>query len=570
MDPLIKGLFKEFRETQELLDMRESDAFELFVATLLLRDDLLDQIDMTDLLLDPGTIGIDLALLEVNGELVAGPTEVSAVCDSKRSLEVTLTLMQVKTSTSVNTSEILNFGDAIKKVLSNEVPAQHPKLSAISEALFAIYDGYASRLKDRPRVNLAYVTTANDDALSDSMVQDRVATVQKEVRSLSYVGELVFEVYGAASMYEASRRKLHANESDIVLEKAVNLPQMPGINQAILGVISVRELLKLIENENGSLNERVFYDNVRGFKGEENAVNQQIIETLGSPSRSLLPVLNNGVTVVARSYAPKPGDAVSLTGYQVVNGCQTSHCIFLAKEQLAAVADSVFVPMRLVVTDDEDVATRIIRATNSQTAVNDSDLIALTKFQKRLEDFYSQDPMNAGLTYERRAGQFYYRDVTRTRIVTISEQMRAVAATFLDLPHLAARYPAHLYAEVGDSIFDDSHRLAPYLASAFAAYRLETAFRTTLEPEFKPIRYHILTAYKYDLFGGNSASLNKRSIDDQSQQIVDTLRQPDYVAIFRETAHKIIRSAGGQLPTADRLKRQPFTQEMISHFMRDR
>ncbi|WP_280349990.1 AIPR family protein [Nocardia abscessus] len=570
MDPLIKGLFKEFRETQELLDMRESDAFELFVATLLLRDDLLDQIDMTDLLLDPGTIGIDLALLEVNGELVAGPTEVSAVCDSKRSLEVTLTLMQVKTSTSVNTSEILNFGDAIKKVLSNEVPAQHPKLSAISEALFAIYDGYASRLKDRPRVNLAYVTTANDDALSDSMVQDRVATVQKEVRSLSYVGELVFEVYGAASIYEASRRKLHANESDIVLEKAVNLPQMPGINQAILGVISVRELLKLIENENGSLNERVFYDNVRGFKGEENAVNQQIIETLGSPSRSLLPVLNNGVTVVARSYAPKPGDAVSLTGYQVVNGCQTSHCIFLAKEQLGAVADSVFVPMRLVVTDDEDVATRIIRATNSQTAVNDSDLIALTKFQKRLEDFYSQDPMNAGLTYERRAGQFYYRDVTRTRIVTISEQMRAVAATFLDLPHLAARYPAHLYAEVGDSIFDDSHRLAPYLASAFAAYRLETAFRTTLEPEFKPIRYHILTAYKYDLFGGNSASLNKRSIDDQSQQIVDTLRQPDYVAIFRETAHKIIRSAGGQLPTADRLKRQPFTQEMISHFMRDR
>ncbi|MFI9638011.1 AIPR family protein [Nocardia sp. NPDC051929] len=570
MDPLIKGLFKEFRETQELLDMRESDAFELFVATLLLRDDLLDQIDMTDLLLDPGTLGIDLALLEVNGELVAGPTEVSAVCDSKRSLEVTLTLMQVKTSTSVNTSEILNFGDAIKKVLSNEVPAHHPKLSAISEALFAIYDGYASRLKDRPRVNLAYVTTANDDALSDGVVQDRVATVQKEVRSLSYVGELVFEVYGAASIYEASRRKLHANESDIVLEKAVNLPQMPGINQAILGVISIRELLKLIENENGSLNERVFYDNVRGFKGEENAVNQQIIETLGSPSRSLLPVLNNGVTVVARSYAPKPGDAVSLTGYQVVNGCQTSHCIFLAKEQLAAVADSVFVPMRLVVTDDEDVATRIIRATNSQTAVNDSDLIALTKFQKRLEDFYSQDPMNAGLTYERRAGQFYYRDVTRTRIVTISEQMRAVAATFLDLPHLAARYPAHLYAEVGDSIFDDSHRLAPYLASAFAAYRLETAFRTTLEPEFKPIRYHILTAYKYDLFGGNSASLNKRSIDDQSQQIVDTLRQPDYVAIFRETAHKIIRSAGGQLPTADRLKRQPFTQEMISHFMRGR
>ncbi len=568
MDPLIRGLFKEFRETQELLGMAESGAFELFVATLLLRDDVLDQVDMTDLLLDPATIGIDLAILEVNGELVTQRSEVPGVCDNKRSLEVVLTLMQVKASTSISSSEILNFGDATKKVLSNAVPVQHPKLAAISDALFGIFDDYASKLKGRPRVNLAFVSTANDASLADGNVLDRAATVQRDVQALSYVGELAFELYGATRIYEASRKKTQANETGIVLEKAVNLPGMPGINQAILGVVSVRELLKLIQTEDGTLNERVFYDNVRGFKGEENDVNQQIIETLGSPQRALLPVLNNGVTVVARSYAPKPGDAVSLTGYQVVNGCQTSHCIYLAQESLGDAADSVYVPIRLVVTDDEDVATRIIRATNSQTAVNDSDLVALTKFQKRLEDFYLQDQLGAGLTYERRAGQFYYRDVTRTRIVTISEQMRAVAATFLDLPHLAARYPQHLYAEVGDSIFDDGHRLAPYVASAFAAYRLETAFRTSLEAEYKPIRYHILMAYKYELFEGRSARLNEHSIDKRSQQMVDLLRQADYVSAFRSTAQRIVEAAGGQLPTADRLKRPPFTQELISRLIR--
>lgn len=567
MDPLINGLFKDFRQSNELVHMDDSDAFELFAATLILRDDLLDQIEMTDLLLDKATIGIDVALLEVNGELVADKSDVDEVCSGKGAISVALTLMQVKSSTSIDSKEILNFGDTVKKVLSNNVPDTFPKLRAISQALFRVYDGYASKLKERPRVNLVYVSTANDAALEDSNVRDRVGTVRTDLRALPYVGELNFDLYGATRVYEASRQKLQANETEIILEKSVNLPKMPGIDQAILGVLSIRELLKLIRTSDGSLDEPVFYDNVRGFKGTENVVNKQIIQTLGSDSRSLLPVLNNGVTVVARSYTPKPGDAISLSGYQVVNGCQTSHCIYLEAENLGDATEMVFVPIRLVVTEDEDVATRIIRATNSQTAVTDSDLIALTKFQRKLEDFYLQDQLKVGLTYERRGGQFYYRDVTRTRIVTISEQIRAVAATFLDLPHLAARYPKRLYEEVGDSIFDDSHRLAPYVASAYAAYRLETAFRTSLEAEYKPIRYHILTAYKYAVLGEQKTALNNKQIDSLSEKLVDSLRQPDYVSVFRNAAQRIVESAGGQLPTGDRLKRQPFTLSMIKEIL---
>lgn len=568
MDPLIRGLFKEFRETQELTSMSEPDAFELFASSLLIPNDLLDQSELSDLLLDQGTIGIDVALLEVNGELVTSLGDVATACDNKRQLDVSLYLLQIKSSTSISSTEILNFGDIVKKVLNNEVPASAPKLAGIAGALHAIFDGYAAKLRTLPQVNLFFITTANDAALTDANVKDRLQTVSEEVGNLSYVGELSIEILGAKKLYEASRKKNQSNEADIVLEKSVNLPKMPDIDQAILGVISITELLKLIENDDGSLDERVFYDNVRGFKGE-NSVNRQITETLESPGRSLLPVLNNGVTVVATSYAPKPGDAVTLSGYQIVNGCQTSHCIHLAKEELGGKMDSVYVPIRLVVTENEDVATRIIRATNSQTAVNDSDLVALSNFQKRLEDFYQQDQLKAGLTYERRSGQFYYKDVTRTRIVTISEQMRAVAATFLDVPHLAARYPQHLYTEVGNSIFDEAHRLAPYVASAFVAYRLETAFRGTLEAEYKPIRYHILMAHKYEVLGGRGAALNQNSIDAQSQQLIDSLRGPDYAARFRAIAERIIRMAGGQLPTTDRLKRPPFTNELVANLRRE-
>ncbi|GAA4399427.1 AIPR family protein [Tsukamurella soli] len=563
MDPLIRGLFKAFRTSNELTQIKESDAFEVFVGALLLHDDILTQTELSDLLLDEGTIGVDIAILEVNGEVVSEPSQVSALCEGRNNIDVSLSLIQAKMSSTIDSSQVLNFGDIATKVVKQEVPDTYPKLQNISRALFMIFEDYATRIRTKPRVNLYFANTSGDASIEDTVVRERAENVRSGISSLGYIGDVSFDLYGASKLYEISRVKSQSNETDLVFNKFVNLPGMAGIDQAIVGVISIRELLKLVENTDGSLNEPVFYDNVRGFKGVDNGVNEQIISTLKSPSRSLLPVLNNGITVVAKSYSPKPGDAVSITGYQVVNGCQTSHCIYLSKDHLSPNLDSVFVPIRLVVTDNEDVATSIIRATNSQTAVNSSDMVALTNFQRRLETYYQQDQLDVGLTYERRAGQFYFRDVTRARTVSIIQQMRAVAATFLDLPHVAARYPQHLYEEVGERIFDDQHHLAPYVASAFAAYRLETAFSTNLEAEFKPIRYHILTAVTYRTLGGDPLPLNNGKVDSRSRLLVESLKKPDYVTVFRDAAVAVLDANGGSIPTRDRLKRQPFTTELI-------
>lgn len=568
MDPLIKGLLKEFCSSFELEAMPESDAFELFVGNLLLPSGLLEQVEQSDLLLDPGTLGIDIALLEINGELITSAEDVDIVCERKRSLDIILHLLQAKSSTSVDSTEILNFGASAKMVLEKRVPPQFSKLVDLSTALHRVYESYAGKLRDLPQVNLSFVTTASESSLNDPIALERAEEVRQTIAELSFVGTVTTTIYGAKGLYEAARRKNHANQADIILEKSLNLPKMPDIDQAILGVATLSELLKLIRNEDGTLNEPVFYDNVRGFKGDDNPVNRQIVETLASPDRALLPVLNNGVTVVATSYAPKPGDAVTLSGYQIVNGCQTSHCIHIAASAIEDL-DAVHVPIRIVVTENQDIATRIIRATNSQTAVNDSDLVALTNFQKRLEDYYSQDQMHVGLTYERRSGQFYFKTVTRTRIVTISEQMRAIAATFLSLPHLAARYPQHLYEEVGGrEVFEEDHRLAPYVASAYAAYRLENAFKGSLDADYKPIRYHLLMACKYQILGGHSAKLNARAIDAQSKDLAEALKGNDYINIFRSSAEEILRLAGGQLPTRDRLKGARFTQEVVNAFSR--
>ncbi|MFD4526028.1 AIPR family protein [Streptomyces sp. NPDC058470] len=570
MNPLIKGLFKKFREEEELTEISDADAFELFAASLILPEDLTSQVQKSDLLLDPGAIGIDVIALDVNGHLAWDVDDVKEICENAAKVDVSLHFIQAKQSASVSSTDVLNFGDTARRFLQGESFSAYPRMDALVKALGSVFENYASRLKGSPSVYLYFTTTAPKQAIAADPVKERIATARDYIENLGFLGKVTVTVLGADDIHDAWVRKNHANEVEIQFEKQVNLPKMPGVDQAILGVVSVAELLKLIEiGDARTLDERVFYDNVRGFKGEDNSVNKQIMKTLDSPERNLLPVLNNGVTVVAASYAPKPGDAVALSGYQIVNGCQTSHCLYLSKESLGEALSDVYVPIRLVVTGDEEVATQIIRATNSQTAVQENDLVALSKFQKRLEDFYKLDASDIKLTYERRSGQFYNKEVTKNRVVTIGDQMRAVSSMFLDAPHVAARYASRLYEDIGAAIFREDHKLLPYMASAFAAYRLENAFRSGgLEAIYKPARYHILMAYKYHVLGGQSASLEKNKSEEQSEQIIVALKQHDLISTFRELAQSVIAAGGGHMPSRDRLKRQQFTQDLVTQLMK--
>lgn len=565
MDPLLNGLFKRFKESNELASVSESDAFEMFVTKLVLRDDLTEQLTLSDLLLDPSTPGVDVALLEVNGTVVQDETDAREVCAAPGKLVVALHFVQAKNSNKIHSPELLNMGDIVKRVLSGDPPEGYAKLERISQALQYMFSDHATRMQNpRPAVHLHFVTAANAQTVAEESGQRRRASEEKSLSELSFIGEASFTIVGSAQLVEASRKKDAENQVDVVLKKSFNLPSMPGVEQAILGLISIDQLLLLIRNDDGSLNERVFYDNVRGFQGSNNPVNDRIQETLKSSDNLLMPVLNNGVTVVASQYAPRPGDEVRLTGYQMVNGCQTSHCVHLVADELEDPA-TIQIPIRVIVTEDDEVASAIIRATNSQTAVSDSDLVALTEFQKRLESFYELDPFQIKLAYERRSGQFFDAAITRTRIVTIREQLRALAGVFSNLPHLATRYPKDLYERIGEDIFGENHHLDPYAAAAYAAYRLESGFRTSIDPKLKPLRYHILMAHKYLTLRGDSRPLNERRIIPQSQQIVDSLKGSDYVTKLENAAGVILELTGGEIPTRDRLKRAAFTTELRTH-----
>ena len=169
----------------------------------------------------------------------------------------------------------------------------------------------------------------------------------------------------------------------VELNRTAVFPRIDGVDDAYVGLLPGDEFLKLVSTTDGELNRELFYDNVRDFQGN-NPVNNEINHTLADEARRRnFPLLNNGVTIVARSITRR-GDSFTISDFQIVNGCQTTHVLFQNKASMDA---DTFIPIKLVATNDSQVVAEVIKATNRQTAVHPEALESLSPFHKELEDF---------------------------------------------------------------------------------------------------------------------------------------------------------------------------------------
>nr|WP_242018680.1 MULTISPECIES: AIPR family protein [unclassified Synechocystis] len=233
----------------------------------------------------------------------------------------------------------------------------------------------------------------------------------------------------------------------------------------------------------------IFYDNVRDFQGD-NEVNTEISNTIQSSFQDLFVLLNNGITIVAE-HASQISSKLTIEGFQVVNGCQTCHVLYNNKN---LINDKIYISLKIIVSDDNDVKTRIIKATNQQTVVKKEELIAITDFQKELESYYEAQPEEYRLYYERRSKQYAsLTNIEKVRIITIPLQIKAFSSMFLDYAHLAGRYHANLLTSVNDNIFINTHQKIAYYVSAYASYKIDYLLRNKqIDKKYNPFKYIIL------------------------------------------------------------------------------
>jgi len=558
LDRITKSLLDEFAEEQSLTALPEDQAFEHFCGWLVTGEHYSETFSTTDIAVGAGgDCGIDCIAVVVNGSLVTNPEEIEDLEEANGFLDVTFVFVQAERSSGFETAKIGQFGFGVMDFFSEDPQLpRNEDIQLAARTMNAIFDRSARFEKGNPRAFLYYTTTGrwNDD---ENLVARRNGVV-RDLQETNLFRSVQFDCLGASELQSLFRKSRNAVETQITFSDRTLLPEIPGVEQAFIGVLPATEFMRLIENSNEEVLTTLFYDNVRHWQ-EWNPVNKEMRATLEDPEAQVFfPLLNNGVTIVAKR-VHATGNKFLVEDYQVVNGCQTSYVLHEAR---TALSDRVYVPVRLIATEDPEIRNAIIKATNRQTAVTEDQLFALTEFPKKLEMYFPTFDGRQKLYYERRSRQYSaVEGIEKVRVIDMRTMVRAFASVFLELPHRTTRNFKALLKSVGTEIFNPAHRLEPYYVAAYAHYRLEFLFRNQVLPsELKPARYHMLMAFRMMVAPGPLPPMNSREMERYCAGLMDVLWDDDQCREVFERAAALVRDqAAGDLHR-DNIRTEPFTE----------
>ncbi|AFY50051.1 AIPR protein [Nostoc sp. PCC 7524] len=506
MDRITAGLLNSFKKQQSFPeDLRESELFEHFVNYYVISKEYNDQFGLEDVHVGGSADkALDGIAIIVNGSLITSKEELEDLEKKNKYLDVEFILIQSKTSSNFDAGEIAKFLLGATDFFSenSELPA-NAQIKEKSQLMELIYDKSSLFKNRKPLCKLYYVTTGK--WLDDKHLKVTIDGLSKRLDDMGIFERVTFnpiDANGIQNLYRLANNKI---SRQIKFERRTTIPKIEDVNQAYISILPASEYLKLITDEDGNLIRGLFYDNVRGFQGE-NDVNQEIKATINSDDRQFFVLFNNGITIVAE-YVDPVGDLITIKDYQIVNGCQTSYILYNNRE---SIDDSLYIPIKIIALDrDSKLKNKIIKTNNRQTPVKLEELEALTDFQKKLEEYYNSMPDDKKLYYERRPRQFNGIDeIEKIRIIDIRSQMRCFASMFLEQAHNAGRYHAKLQEETKDKIFLPSHNPIGYYVSAYAKFCLDSLFRKRqIDAKYSSFKYHMLNILRIQIAGKNIPDL---------------------------------------------------------------
>jgi hypothetical protein len=562
MDKITKHLLETFCKDYGLTKLPEDKQFEHFAAYLVMSRVYGETFDTSDVVVGAGgDTSTDAIAIIVNGSLATEPEHVDDLVKRNGFLDATFVFVQAERTSGFDTAKIGQIGFGVGDFFSDQPSL--PRNDMVSEAAAvqsAIYQKSPKFTKGNPVCRIFYATTGKWQ--DDQNLTARIKAVEADLTALGIFRHIDFTPVGADGLQRLYHQARNAVSRDFEFASRTVMPSIPGVEEAYLGLLPAEQYLGLITNEDGGLLRSVFYDNVRDWQNY-NEVNKGIRHTLAAAeTRRRFAFMNNGITIIAKRLQTT-GNKMHMEDYQIVNGCQTSHVLYDNRDCLAS--PDVMIPLRIIATQDEGVKADIIKATNRQTEIREEQLLALSDFQKKLEDFFVTFGNGKRLYYERRSRQYSNDEsIEKTRIVTMNSLVRAYASMFLNEPHLASRYYSELLSQISKTIFVDGDRLEPYYVAALAAYRLEYLFRNqSISAEFKVARYHMLMAIRFIVAAHDLPARNSHEMERYCLPLIDLLWDTTRADTeYQKAAKAIAKVAKGQMDR-DRVRVQPFTEDLM-------
>lgn len=563
MHRIVQAHLDNFAKSFGLETFGQDVQFEMFSNKAILTPHICTDFELDDVTTSNGDDGTDGIAVIIDEELCISPEEaITVFAKPKRNHDVEIFFIQSKTSESFDLGDFLKFKESVLKFINIEDDYEaNDELQINARKIFEVVIKNVPKIRNgKPKIYAKYVTTGVYRTPKEFENAKRRFT--SEVEDIGFFSEINVECIDREKLTKLWISTYSNVNAELPTFSLAPLPSINGIDEAYLAVVKAEDYVNnLLLTEDGTLRGHVFFENVRSFLGIDNNVNAKIAETIkNKDAASRFPVLNNGITIVSPDVRVQNNN-IHLENYQVVNGCQTSNVLYECRDFLDS---NMMLNLKIVETSNEDVFSELVRATNSQTKVDENQFLSLKPIAKKVEAYFdSFDGQDARLYLERRDRQFAGRDIPAIRIFPLNLAVKCVASVFFRRPDLAYRYPQRMYESLADKIFADDIKEIVFYTSCLALYRFNLLTSNADIPQnIRKYKWHIIAIACILVAGQDLPKPNTKRMEVYCNKIINKFSKHDaeVVKIFTQAVNIVI---GVDELSDDKMKRQSTLDELL-------
>jgi hypothetical protein len=280
MDRITKSLLDEFSRERDLSKLPEDKQFEHFAIYLTVQRFLSETLDTYDPAGSGGDTGIDGIAIIVNGSLVDDPDLIEEFVDRNGYLDVTFVFVQAERSAHFEASKMGVFLFGVEDFFRAEPSfVRNEAVASAATVMAAIYHRSSKFRRGNPSCKLYSVTTGT--WVGDANLEARRRAGIAGLMAQNLFRDVEFVPIDANAIHRLYRESKNSIPREFEFSQRTVVPNIPGVNEAYLGLLPASEFINLIQDVDGEILKGIFYDNVRDWQ-DYNPVNTEIKETLSS------------------------------------------------------------------------------------------------------------------------------------------------------------------------------------------------------------------------------------------------------------------------------------------------
>lgn len=417
LDDLIDKLFEDNPE----LNYVNKNKFEIAVSAFanlqylygIEFDDLIDGI-----MGEGGDEGIDHCYIFCNGILIKDEN-----FPINKESHIKVKFFQTKKENGFSTNGFKNLKEGIEEIFNLELDLDKLQKIGANQDILDTADlirkifRKSSRERAKFTCEVYYATAAPEIKISEKILH-----LQDDLKQNNLKIPFEFDYWGAQKLLDLTERvdeSIELKFSSQPLEIKERGIEISGFT----GFVNGNNLVTSLIDVNNDFKSHLTEGNVRFFLGEDKKINNSIIESAKDPEKAQnFWAMNNGLTIIGDSIEPLGNNEYSIVNPQIVNGCQTIHCLYYAFEEIKKLPESLKVFVKLVNTENLEVQTDIISATNSQNPVKSASLKANDKIQRNIEKYLKE----VGIYYERRENYYKRQGYTGNKVIGLLKMAQII------------------------------------------------------------------------------------------------------------------------------------------------